>query len=525
MTTASRPRIDPKTEDAGARLTFDRSRPGRKGVLLPALDVPETGLLPERFLRRELNLPEMSQNEVIRYFVGLSRLNYSIDTGFYPLGSCTMKYNPKVNEDVARFPGFAHVHPHQTAESAQGALAVLFELQNSLAEITGMDAVSLAPAAGAQGELCGILVVKEYLADHGNGHRRKVLVPDSAHGTNPATAAMAGFEVVTVPSDADGNTDLAFLESALDDSVAAMMLTLPSTLGLFDQNIVRIAGMLHEHGALLYGDGANQNAFLGRARFGDMGFDVVHLNLHKTFSTPHGGGGPGAGPVCVKAKLEQYLPGPVVERDVETGHGGAAASTGSARTDGSASGRANEASFRFVMPEKSIGKTMAFHGNFGVLVRALTYIKSLGAEGLRAISENAVVNANYVLARLRGAYRLPYDRPCMHEVVFSGSKQRAESGVKTLDIAKRLIDYGYHPPTIYFPLIVDEALMIEPTESEGMESVDEFCEAMLAIAREAEEDPELVKGAPYTAPLRRLDEATAARKPVLRWRADSGASP
>jgi glycine dehydrogenase subunit 2 len=536
MTTASRPRTDPKTADIGARLTFERSRPGRTGVILPALDVPEAEALPERFVRRDLNLPEMSQNEVIRYFVGLSRLNYSIDTGFYPLGSCTMKYNPKVNEDVARFPGFAHVHPHQPAESAQGALAVLHELQETLAEITGMDAVSLVPAAGAQGELCGILIVKAYLADQGNGHRRKVLVPDSAHGTNPATAAMAGFEVVTVPSDADGNTDLAFLESALDDGVAAMMLTLPSTLGLFDQNIARIAEMLHEHGALLYGDGANQNAFLSRARFGDMGFDVVHLNLHKTFSTPHGGGGPGAGPVCVKAKLAPYLPGPIVEQAALPAHPEVskdraeqprpapdtpAVEHGSvpARPEALV-GRAEQPrpEYRFTTPEKSIGKTMAFHGNFGVLVRALTYIKSLGAEGLRAISENAVVNANYVLARLRGAYRLPCDRPCMHEVVFSGSKQRAESGVKTLDIAKRLIDYGYHPPTIYFPLIVDEALMIEPTESEGMESVDAFCEAMLAIAREAEEDPDLVKGAPYTAPLRRLDEATAARKPVLRWR-------
>jgi glycine dehydrogenase subunit 2 len=514
VTTASRPRTDPKTTDIGTRLTFDRSRPGRTGVILPALDVPEAKPLPDRFLRRDLNLPEMAQNEVIRYFVGLSRLNYSIDTGFYPLGSCTMKYNPKVNEDVARFPGFAHVHPHQTAETSQGALAVLHELQETLAEVTGMDAVSLVPAAGAQGELCGILMVKAYLADQGNGHRRKVLVPDSAHGTNPATAAMAGFEVVTVPSDADGNTDLAFLESALDDSVAAMMLTLPSTLGLFDQNIHRIADMLHEHGALLYGDGANQNAFLGRARFGDMGFDVVHLNLHKTFSTPHGGGGPGAGPVCVKAKLAPYLPGPIVVRGPDPAHPEASKDrAGEPRT-----------AYRFVTPENSIGKTMAFHGNFGVLVRALTYIKSLGAEGLRAISENAVVNANYVLARLRGAYRLPYDRPCMHEVVFSGSKQRSESGVKTLDIAKRLIDYGYHPPTIYFPLIVDEALMIEPTESEGMESVDAFCEAMLAIAREAEEDPDLVKGAPHTAPLRRLDEATAARKPVLRWRANDSST-
>jgi len=433
-----------------------------------------------------------------------------------------MKYNPKVNEDVARLPGFALAHPLQPPANVQGALAVLFELQRWLAEITGMDAVSLAPAAGAQGELSGILIVKEYLADSGNGHRRKVLVPDSAHGTNPATAAMAGFEVVTVPSDRDGNTDLAFLESALDDGVAAMMLTLPSTLGLFDPNIARIAEMLHAHGALLYGDGANQNAFLGRARFGDMGFDVVHLNLHKTFSTPHGGGGPGAGPVCAKAKLAPYLPAPIVERvDGNSGSGGSARSfdTSGRAGRGDASGRAEEASYRFGRPERSIGKTMAFHGNFGVLVRALTYIKSLGAEGLRAISENAVVNANYVLTRLRGAYRLPYDRPCMHEVVFSGSKQRAESGVKTLDIAKRLIDYGFHPPTIYFPLIVDEALMIEPTESEGLESVDAFCEAMLAIARESQEEPELVKGAPYTAPLRRLDEATAARKPVLRWRA------
>jgi glycine dehydrogenase subunit 2 len=317
---------------------------------------------------------------------------------------------------------------------------------------------------------------------------------------------MAGFEVVSVPSDPQGNTDLAFLESALHDGVAAMMLTLPSTLGLFDPNIATVAEMLHSHGALLYGDGANQNAFLGRARFGDMGFDVVHLNLHKTFSTPHGGGGPGAGPVCVKAHLAPYLPAPIVE-------------AGPARPE-ALEGRAEhpQMAFRFTTPEHSIGKTMAFHGNFGVLLRALTYIKSLGAEGLRAISENAVVNANYVLTRLRSAYNLPYDRPCMHEVVFSGSKQRSEHGVKTLDIAKRLIDYGFHPPTIYFPLIVDEALMIEPTESESIEALDEFCEAMLAIARESEDDPDLVRGAPYTSPLRRLDEATAARKPVLRWR-------
>ncbi|MBI1886436.1 MAG: aminomethyl-transferring glycine dehydrogenase subunit GcvPB [Chloroflexi bacterium] len=494
-TTNERVKLDPKETDAGRRLTFDLSRPGRKGVILPPLDVPEAPLPSPDLLRSEVNLPELAQNEIVRYFLALSRLNYSVDTGFYPLGSCTMKYNPKVNEDVARLSGFALAHPHQPAETVQGALALLFELQQALAEITGMDAVGLAPAAGAQGELCGILMIKAYLAERGEEQRSRVLVPDSAHGTNPATAAMCGFEVVTVPSDGEGNTDMAFLERALDDGVAAMMLTLPSTLGLFDPNIGRIAETLHRHGALLYGDGANQNAFLGRARFGDMGFDVVHLNLHKTFSTPHGGGGPGAGPVCAKAKLARYLPGPVVDKEGEH--------------------------FVFAAPERSIGKTMAFHGNFGVLVRAYTYIRSLGAEGLRAISENAVVNANYVLARLKGAYHLPYGRRCLHEVVFSGSRQRAK-GVKTLDIAKRLIDYGFHPPTIYFPLIVDEALMIEPTESESRESLDAFCEAMLAIAREAEESPEVVKGAPYTAPLRRLDEATAARKPVLRWRPAGG---
>jgi glycine dehydrogenase subunit 2 len=490
MTTVERTRTNPKAPDIGASLTFDLSRPGRRGVLLPEPDVPPAELPDARFLRSHLNLPELSQNQVVRYFLGLSRLNYGVDTGFYPLGSCTMKYNPMVNEDIGRLPGFTLAHPLQPEATVQGALAVLHRLQQALATITGMDAVGLAPAAGAQGELCGILMVKAFLDDQGHADRRKVLIPDSAHGTNPATAAMCGFDVVTIPSDRDGNTDLAALEAALDDGVAAMMLTLPSTLGLFDPNIERIAETLHRHGALLYGDGANQNAFLGRARFGDMGFDVVHLNLHKTFSTPHGGGGPGAGPVCVKAKLAPYLPAPVVETQGQT--------------------------FRLATPERSIGKTTAFHGSFGVLVRALTYIRSLGADGLRAISDNAVINANYVLARLRGAYDLPYDRHCMHEVVFSGSRQRAK-GVKTLDIAKRLIDYGFHPPTIYFPLIVDEALMVEPTESEAKEALDAYCQAMLAIAREAEEEPDVVRDAPHDAPLRRLDEATAARKPYLRW--------
>jgi glycine dehydrogenase subunit 2 len=490
--TSHSPQPGPAPDELGGRLTFDRSKPGRRGVNLPELDVPEAELPDARFLRDDLTLPEMAQNDVIRYFVGLSKLNYSIDTGLYPLGSCTMKYNPKVNEDIARLAGYAYVHPQQSAETSQGALAILYELQQVLAEITGMDAVGLAPAAGAQGELCGILMIKAYHLARGDTKRRKVLVPDSAHGTNPATAAMAGFDVVSVPSDASGNADIDFLVANLDETVAAIMYTLPSTLGLFDPHIGRIAQLVHEHGALLYGDGANQNAFLGRARFGDMGFDVVHLNLHKTFSTPHGGGGPGAGPVCVKSHLAPYLPAPVVLREPE------------------------DERYLLARPEHSIGKTMAFHGNFGVLLRALTYIKSMGGPGLRAISENAVINANYMQAKLKDNYKLAVNRPCMHEVVLSGVRQK-QRGVKTLDIAKRLIDYGFHPPTIYFPLIVDEAMMIEPTETEGIEALDAFCEAMLAIDRGATQSPELVKGAPYEAPLKRLDEATAARKPVLRW--------
>ena len=481
--------------DIGASLTFDISRPGRTGCILPPLDVPRSELPPPALLRSDLNLPELAQNEIARYFLALSRLNYGVDSGSYPLGSCTMKYNPKIDEDVARLPGFALTHPRQPEETVQGALAIMYELQQALVEITGMDAVSLAPAAGAQGELSGILAIKAYLADQGQGDRRQVLVPDSAHGTNPATAAMCGFDVVSVASDRHGNTDMEALASALDDGVAAMMLTLPSTLGLFDPHIGRIAEMLHNKGGLLYGDGANQNAFLGRARFGDMGFDVVHLNLHKTFSTPHGGGGPGAGPLCAKARLAPYLPAPVVEK--------------------------RDGRYLLAAPERSIGKTTAFHGNFGVLLRAYAYIRSLGAAGLRAIGDNAAINANYVLTRLKESYHLPYDRRCLHEVVFSGRRQRAK-GVRTLDIAKRLIDYGFHPPTIYFPLIVDEALMIEPTEAESRESLDAFCEAMLAIAREAEEQPELVREAPHSAPLRRLDEATAARKPVLRWQPATG---
>ena len=491
------------TPNLGDRLTFDLSQPGRRACGLPPLDVPEAPPPPADLLRRDLNLPELGQVDLIRYFLALSRLNYSIDTGFYPLGSCTMKYNPKVHEDLARLPGFAQAHPLQPVETAQGALALMYDLQRCLAEITGLDAVSLAPAAGAQGELTGMLIVKAYLADSGQEGRTRVLVPDSAHGTNPASATMAGFQAVTVPSDDQGNSDMAALAAALDDGVAAMMLTLPSTLGLFCPNIAEIARMLHRRGALLYGDGANLNAILGQARFGDMGFDIVHLNMHKTFSTPHGGGGPGAGPIAVKGFLEPYLPTPVVEK---------------ARTQTRAAGPAGDGdAFVLTTPERSIGRMGLFHGHFGVLLRAYAYIRTLGADGLRQVSENAVINANYVLARLRQAYHLPYDRRCMHEVVFSGSRQRAR-GVRTWDIAKRLIDYGFHPPTVYFPLIVDEALMIEPTETESKEALDAFCDALLAIAREAEEEPQLVLDAPHDTPVGRLDEAAAARKPVLRWR-------
>ncbi|MCH7698741.1 MAG: aminomethyl-transferring glycine dehydrogenase subunit GcvPB [Chloroflexi bacterium] len=475
-------------------LTFDLSRPGRIGTTLPPLDVPEAPLPSNELLRDDLTLPELSQMDVVRYFTQLSQRNFSIDTGFYPLGSCSMKYNPRVNEVAARLPGLADVHPMQPQETSQGALALMHSLQGLLAEITGMDDVSLAPDAGAHGELAGILIASAYHNSNG-GSRRRVLVPDSAHGTNPATAAMAGFEVESIPSNADGNLDLDALTAALDangGSVAALMLTLPSTLGLFEPRIEQIAELLHNHGALLYGDGANMNALLGRVKPGDLGFDVFHLNLHKTFSTPHGGGGPGAGPIAVKAHLAPFLPTPHVEKE-------------------------DSGCYTLATPERSIGRLGLFHGNFGVLVRAYAYIFSLGADGLRGISEAAVLNANYLLVRLRDAYRLPYDRSCMHEVVLSGSRQKAK-GVKTLDIAKRLIDYGFHPPTIYFPLTVDEAMMIEPTESETKETLDAFCDAMLAIAKEAEETPDLVREAPTRAPLRRLDEATAARKPVLRWK-------
>ena len=466
------------------------SKPGKIGCRLPSLDVPPAELPPEGLLRTELGLPEVSEVELVRYFTNLSKLNYGVDTGFYPLGSCTMKYNPKWHEDIARLPGFASIHPYQPVKSAQGALQLMFELQEYLAEITGMSAVSLAPMAGAQGEFASLLMVKAYHEDRRDRMRKKILVPDSAHGTNPATAAMCGFEIYTVPSNKTGDMDLKSLESMMNEQVAALTLTMPTTLGLFDPKIVEISHLVHERGGLLIGDGANLNSLLGKVKFGALGFDCVQLNLHKTFSTPHGGGGPGSGPVSVKANLAKFLPSPLATK------------------------KSN--SYFFISPAKSIGSLGAAYGNFGVMVKAYAYIRSLGAEGLKEVSENAVINANYIKEKLKGYYHLPYDRSCMHEVVFSGKRQKAR-GVTTLDIAKRLLDYGFHPPTIYFPLVVEEALMIEPTETESRETLDAFIEAMIKIAKEVEENPEILHTAPHHTPVRRLDEATAARKPDLRW--------
>ncbi|MBI4307471.1 MAG: aminomethyl-transferring glycine dehydrogenase subunit GcvPB [Chloroflexi bacterium] len=489
------PSAGPRTGLERRPLLMDQSRPGRTGATVPSLDVPEAPLPPARALREDLPLPEVSERDLVSYFHRLSRLNYSVDEGFYPLGSCTMKYNPKWHEEMARLPGFAQVHPLQPEETVQGALQLMYELQQMLAEIVGMDAASLCPLAGAHGELTGMMMVRAYHRSRNEPGRAKVLVPDSAHGTNPASAAMCGFHVVAVPSDKEGNMDRAALQAALGPDVAGLMLTLPSTLGLLDPHIVDICERTHRAGGLVYGDGANLNALLGKVKLGALGFDVVHMNLHKTFTTPHGGGGPGAGPVAVARRLTPFLPTPTaVQRPSENG-----------------------ARYAFARPEKSIGRIGAFQGNFGVLVRAYCYIRQLGAPGLREVAENAVLNANYLLAKLKDVYHLPYDRRCMHEVILSASQQKAK-GVRALDISKRLIDYGFHPPTMYFPLVVDEALMIEPTETESIETLDAFIAAMRAIAREAEEAPDLVRNAPHTAPITRLDEATAARKPDLRWR-------
>ena len=476
------------------KLLMERSVPGRVGVVLPDLDVPVQPLPDGALLRDELPLPEVSEPEVVQYFTGLSLLNFSIDTHFYPLGSCTMKYNPKVNDEISFLPGFAGIHPLQPAEQSQGALELVHKLQGFLGEITGLPAVSLATLAGAHGELGGMLMIRAYHLANGDTGRTKVAIPDSAHGTNPASAAMAGFQVVELASDKDGNVDLAALHEVAGPDLAGVMITLPSTLGLFDPNIVEVCRIVHEAGGLVYGDGANMNALMGRVKLGELGFDVAHLNLHKTFSTPHGGGGPGAGPVCATHQLAPYLAGPVVTQT-------------------------NDA-YEFATPEKSIGKLSGFHGNFGVLVRAYTYIRTLGGAGIKSISGNAVLNANYMMNGLRGVYHLPYDRTCMHEAVFSADWQK-ERGSSGLEIAKRLLDYGFHAPTMYFPLIVHEALMIEPTESETKETIDAFIQALIDIDREVTENPELVNSAPHTTPVARLDEAKAARQPDLRWQPEA----
>lgn len=482
------------------QLIFELSREGRKGYSLPECDVPVDkleDLLGEELLREEAPaLPEVSELDVIRHYTNLSKLNYSVDTEFYPLGSCTMKYNPKMNEDVATLDGFTSIHPYQSEDAVQGCLELMYKIDGMLCEITGMDKISLQPAAGAHGELTGLMIIKAYHESRGEGHRYKIIVPDSAHGTNPASAMMVGYEVVEVSSDDRGCVDIDALKNIVDDDVAGLMLTNPNTLGLFEEHIEEIAEIVHGVGGLLYYDGANLNAIMGVARPGDMGFDVVHLNIHKTFSTPHGGGGPGSGPVGVKKDLVPFLPVPVVEV------------------------QDNRYYFDYDRPS-SIGMVKSFYGNFGVLVKAYAYILSMGPKGLKMAAQNAVLNANYMRSMLKGHYEIPYDRYCMHEFVLSAQIQKKNNGVDAKDIAKGLIDYGFHPPTVYFPMIIREALMIEPTETESKETLDRFIEAMLELAQIADENPERFKNAPYKAPMRRLDETQAARRPVLKWERES----
>jgi glycine dehydrogenase subunit 2 len=486
---------------------FERSRPGRRAYVAPPLDVPvrdQDELIPRHLRRSEPpRLPEVSEPEIVRHYNRLSRRNFDLDSGFYPLGSCTMKHNPKLHERVARLPGHARLHPLQEPESAQGALELMWRLGRALAEIAGLPHVSLQPSAGSHGELAGVLLTRAYHEDRGE-RRTKVLTPDTAHGTNPATVTMAGYEVVHVGTDERGNVDLDDLRAKATDDVACLMLTNPSTLGLFESGIGEIERIVHGIGATLYYDGANLNAIMGICRPGDMGFDIVHFNLHKSFTQPHGGGGPGAGPVAVAERIAPYLPVPLVSRREATDNGR----------------HVPFYDLDYDRP-KSIGRLRGFHGNFGVFVRSYAYLRSLGASGLRDASEVAVLNANYLLAKLREAGvadYLPeaYDRVCMHEFVLSGAPMKRELGIRTLDLAKRLLDHGVHPPTVYFPLIVEEALLVEPTETETKETLDEFAAIIAEIIAEAKRDPEIARGAPYTTPVRRLDEAGAARNPVIR---------
>ncbi|WP_086427706.1 aminomethyl-transferring glycine dehydrogenase subunit GcvPB [Staphylococcus cornubiensis] len=476
-------------------LIFERSRKGRFAYSLPEREIDNNvanQLLDSKFIRKnKAEFPEVSELDLIRHYTELSNKNFGVDSGFYPLGSCTMKYNPKINEKVARIPGFTEAHPLQDEDQVQGALEIIYSLQEELKEITGMDEISLQPAAGAHGEWTALMIFKAYHLQNGDTERDEVIVPDSAHGTNPASAAFAGFKAVTVKSNDKGEVDIDHLREVVSDKTAAIMLTNPNTLGIFETNIMEIRDIVHEAGGLLYYDGANLNAIMDKVRPGDMGFDAVHLNLHKTFTGPHGGGGPGSGPIGVKKELRDYLPKPLVVKNGD----------------------------RFEYDndiQYSIGRVKPFYGNFGIYLRAYTYIRTMGYEGLKEVSEAAVLNANYMKARLKDTFVIPFDQYCKHEFVLSGTKQK-KLGVRTLDMAKRLLDFGVHPPTVYFPLIVDEGMMIEPTETESKETLDYFCDALIQIAKEAEEDPDKVLEAPHTTIIDRLDETTAARKPILKF--------
>ena len=481
---------------AGESLIFEKSKTGRVGFSLPEFDIPLEDiakLLPSDLIRQELNLPELAEVDIVRHFTNLSRRNFGVDNGFYPLGSCTMKYNPKVNENIAGLDGFTSLHPLQKEEDIQGILELLYNFEQYLCSIFGFKAFTFQPAAGAHGELTALLMIKAYHISKGQGARGKIIVPDSSHGTNPASVSLVGYQTVVVKSDAHGNIDIDALAKVVGDDTAGLMITNPNTLGLFDEHILKVAEIIHKVGGLLYYDGANANAILGICRPADLGFDVAHFNLHKTFATPHGCGGPGAGPVGVSEKLEPFLP---IPRVIKTN---------------------SHYSLFTSHDSPSIGKVHSFYGNINVIIKAYTYLLSLGAKGLREVSENAVLNANYMMKRLKDYYYLKYDRTCQHEFVISAKWQKEKYRVKALDIAKRLLDYGYHPPTIYFPLIVEEALMIEPTETESKETLDKFCDVMIAIAKECETNPELVKTAPQTTPVKRLDEAKAARELNLRY--------